>query len=73
MKRNTILKKLEYHEEKITKAINDLQDFLDSVEDTEICEMANDLCETLLDILHENDICSINDIRTFIENDYEEA
>ena len=73
MKRNTILKKIESHEEKITKAINDLQDFLDSIEDHEISEMVGDLCETMLDILHDNDICSINDIKNFIENDYEEA
>ena len=73
MKKTNILKKLEHHEEKIIKSINDLQDFLDSIDDSEISEMANDLCEHFLDILHENDICSLNDIRNFIENDYEEA
>lgn len=71
MKKNTILKKLEAHEEKIIKSITDLQDFLDSVDDVEISEMASDLCESLLDFLHENDICNINDIREFVENDYE--
>lgn len=73
MKRNTILKKLEFHEEKITKAINDFQDFIYSIEDDELSVMGEDLCEGVLDFLHENDTCSFNDIVNFIENDYEEA
>ena len=73
MKRNTILKKLEFHEEKITKAINDLQDFIFSVEDDELSVMGEDLFEGLVDFLHENDTSSLNDIVNFVENDYEEA
>lgn len=72
MKKNTIFKKLEVHEEKIIKSINDLQDFLDSVEDEEISSMASDLCEGLLDFLDDNDTCNINQIREFIETVYEE-
>jgi hypothetical protein len=71
MKKNTIFKKLEFHEEKIIKSINELQDFLDSIDDSEISEMANDLCENMLDFFHENDTYSINDIRNFVENDYD--
>jgi hypothetical protein len=71
MKKNTILKKLEIHEEKIIKSINDLQDFLDSIDDSEISIMAEDFCENTLDFIQENDICSIINIREFIENEYE--
>lgn len=72
MKRNTILKKIEAYEEKIEKAINDLHDFLDSIDDEEISGMAADFSEFLLDSIHENDTISLQDIRKFIENDYEE-
>ncbi len=71
MKKNTILKKLEVYEEKLIKSINDIQDFLDSIEDEEISTMADDFCEGLLDNIQDNDICNINDIRNFIENDYD--
>lgn len=71
MKKNTILRKLETHEEKLIKAINDIQDFLDSTEDEEISGMGRDFCDSLIDFIDENDICSINDIRNFIENDYD--
>lgn len=72
MKKNTILKKLENYEEKITILIQDFQDFLDSIDDIELSEMASDFSETVLDFIHENDTCSINDIRDFIENEYEQ-
>jgi hypothetical protein len=71
MKKNTILKKIEIHEEKIIKSINDFQDFLDSIDDSEISIMAEDFCEGTLDFIQENDICSIVNIREFIENEYE--
>lgn len=71
MKKSTILKKLEIHEEKIVKSINDLQDFLDSIDDPEISVMAEDFCSATLDFIDENDICSLVNIRDFIENDYE--
>jgi|Laugrespbdmm15sd_2_1035082.scaffolds.fasta_scaffold40188_2 hypothetical protein len=73
MKKNTILKKLELHEEKIIKSITDLQDFLHSVDDEEISQMADDLCEGIQDFLHENDICNLENIQEFIENTYEQA
>lgn len=72
MKKNTILKKLELHEEKIIKSITDLQDFLHTVDDEEISQMADDLCEGLQDFLHENDTCNLETVREFIENVYEE-
>jgi hypothetical protein len=71
MKKNTIYKKLEIYEEKLIKAINDLRDFLDSVEDAELSSMADEFSETLIDFLHENDTVSLDDIRKFIENDYD--
>jgi len=71
MKKNTIYKKLEIYEEKLIKAINDLRDFLDSVEDAELSSMADEFSETLIEFLHENDTVSLDDIRKFIENDYD--
>ena len=71
MKKNTIYKKLEIYEEKLIKAINDLRDFLDSVEDAELSSMADEFSEKLIDFLHENDTVSLDDIRKFIENDYD--
>ena len=73
MKKNTILKKLELHEEKIIKSITDLQDFLHTVDDDEISQMADDLCEGMQDFLHENDTCNLENVREFIENTYEQA
>jgi hypothetical protein len=73
MKKNTILKKLELHEEKIIKSITDLQDFLHTVDDEEISQMADDLCEGMQDFLHENDTCNLENVREFIENTYEQA
>jgi hypothetical protein len=73
MKKNTILKKLELHEEKIIKSITDLQDFLHTVDDDEISQMADDLCEGMQDFLHENDTCNLENVQEFIENTYEQA
>jgi hypothetical protein len=73
MKKNTILKKLEIHEEEIIKSITDLQDFIHTVDDEEISQMADDLCEGLQDFLHENETCNLEDVREFIENTYEQA
>jgi len=71
MKKNTIIKKLDNYEERIVKIIDEIQDFLDSIEDSDISIMAEDFCQGLLDYVQENDICNLNDIREFIENDYE--
>jgi len=71
MKKNTILKKLDNYEERMVKIIDEIQDFLDSIEDSDVSIMAEDFCQGLLDYVQENDICNLNDIREFIENDYE--
>lgn len=71
MKKNTIYKKLDGYEERFVKIIDEIQDFLDSIEDSDISMMAEDFCQGLLDYIQENDICNLNDIREFIENDYE--
>jgi hypothetical protein len=71
MKKSTILKKLDNYEERIIKIIDEMQDFLDSVDDSDVSVMAEDFCQGMLDYVQENGICNLNDIREFIENDYE--
>lgn len=71
MKKNAIYKKLEQYEEKIIKSINDLTDFLHTIEDVELSEIADSFSESVLDFIHENDTVTIDDIRNFIENDYD--
>lgn len=71
MKKNQILKKLDIHEENIIKAINNFRDFLDSIEDEEISSMVDEFSETLIDFIHDNDTVNLDDIRNFIENDYD--
>lgn len=71
MKKNKILDNINKLENKIIDAIHDLQDFLDSTEDPEISSMGAELCDAAIDFMYENDIVSINDIKSFIENDLE--
>jgi hypothetical protein len=72
MKKNTILKKLEHYEDKISTSIEDLRDFLDSTEDPELSSMGDILCESLIEFLHENSDCNINSIREFVTNELEQ-
>jgi hypothetical protein len=66
-----ILKKLRDKEEKLIDCIYEIQELLDSVEDEELSSMGAEFCEILIDIIHENDTVSLNDIKEFIENQME--
>ena len=72
MKKNTILKKIDTLEDKICNAIHELQDFLDSTEDPELSSMGSDLCDQMIDFLHDNDTVNINEIRDFVTNELEQ-
>ena len=71
MKKNTILKKIDFYEEKITKVVDEFLDFIDLLEDEELSIMGEKLCDQLIDILHEGGNVTINEIKDFIENEYE--
>jgi hypothetical protein len=71
MKKNTIIKKIDYFEDKISSAIEEFRDFLDATEDPDLSSMGDDFAETMIDFMHENDICKLNDIRGFAQNELE--
>ena len=58
-------------EEKLLDAIYDIQDFLDSTEDEELSSMGVEFCDLMVDFINENDTCTIDAIRDFIENNVE--
>lgn len=61
------LKKLKEKEEKLIDAIYELQELLDSSEDSELSSMGDEFSELMLDFVQSNDTMSLNDIREFIE------
>jgi hypothetical protein len=71
MKKNAILKKIDYYENKIMDDIHELQDFLDHIEDADISSMGNEFCEMLIDNFHENGTMTLNEIRNFVQYEYE--
>ncbi len=71
MKKNIILKKIDFYEEKITKVVDEFLDFMDSVEDEEVSAMSEELCDQIIDIIQESGSVTINDIRNFIETEYD--
>lgn len=71
--RGKLLKAIQQKEDKIIDAIQELQDFLDSTEDSDLSSMGAEFNEVCLDFLHENDLISLNDIKRFIEEDFEES
>lgn len=73
MNKNKLLKILNQKEEKILDAIEELQIFLDSTEDEELSSMGDELSSNLVDFLQANDNLNIDDIKQFIENEYEQA
>lgn len=73
MNKNKLLKTLNQKEDKILDAIEDLQIFLDSTEDPELSYMGNELTSNLIDFLQSNDNVTIHDIKTFIEEEYNQA
>jgi flagellin-specific chaperone FliS len=72
MKKNALLKKIDNYENKIIDVIHELQDFLDHVEDPDISSMGNELCQLLIDTMYDNDIVSINNIKEFVQHDYDQ-
>jgi hypothetical protein len=66
-----LLKQFKIHEEKILDALENFQEFLDSTEDGDLSSMGSDLVEETLDFLHTHDVINLNEIREFIENEYE--
>lgn len=71
MKKNTILKKINYYEDSICNAIQDFRDFLDSTEDPDLSSMGGEFCEMVIDFIHENDTMNTNDIKEFATNELE--
>lgn len=66
-----LLKQFTQKEEVLLSAIESFQDFLDSTEDPDLSSMGADLCEATLDFWHSNDTINLNEIREFIENEFE--
>ena len=64
-----LLKKLKEKEEKLLDAVYEIQEFLEGTDDAELGSMGNDFCEIMIDFIHSNDTMSLNDIRTFIEEE----
>ena len=71
MKKNTILKKIDYFEDKILSSIEEFRDFLDSTEDPDLSSMGDEFAKAMVDFMHENDICKLNEIREFAQNELE--
>jgi len=72
MKKNAILKKVDFHENQIIDAIEGFRDFLDQLEDGDLTNMGAEFHDMLVDSLYENDIITINHIKDFIQNEYEQ-
>lgn len=72
MKKNAILKKIDIYENKIIDTIHEFRDFLDQIEDPDISSMGEDFCQFMVDNLYENDIVTVNDIKEFVQHEYEQ-
>jgi hypothetical protein len=66
-----LFKKLKDKEEKLLDIIYEIQELLDSTEDSELSSMGNEFSEILVDFIHDNDTISLNDIKKFIEEEFE--
>lgn len=64
-----LLKKLKEKEEKLMDAIYDIQELLDSEEDSELSSMGDLFSETVLDFLSNNDEITLNAIKHYIEEE----
>lgn len=71
MTKSKLLKGVSQREDKILDAIDDLKNFLDSTEDGELASMGDELSEQAVDFLQSSDLINFNDIRDFIETEYE--
>ena len=72
MKKNAILKKIDYYENRIIDVVEELRDFLDQLEDDDLSNMGAEFHQMLIDSLYENDIITINQIKEFVQNEYEQ-
>jgi hypothetical protein len=64
-----LLKKFKDLEEKLIDTVYEIQELLDSTEDSELSSMGDQFSEIMLDFIESNDTISLNDIRTFIEEE----
>ena len=71
MKKNKIIKMIMQKEEKLIESIENFRDFLDSLEDDDLSSLGNEFYETVLDFVYTNDTLSLNDIKEFVEENYE--
>lgn len=69
--KSKLLKQFTQKEEALLSAIEAFQDFLDSTEDPDLSSMGVDLCEATLDFWHSNESINLNEIREFIENEFD--
>ncbi len=67
LNKSKILKTLQQKEDKIIDALQDLQDFLDSTEDSELSSMGAEFNEVVVDFMHDNNLITVNAIKEFIE------
>lgn len=66
-----LLKKLKDKEEKLMDCIYEIQELLDSLEDSELSSMADLFVETSLDFLNDNDTITLNEIKRYIDEEME--
>lgn len=71
MTKSKIQKTLTTKTEKLLDAIEDIKNFLDSTEDGDLASMGDEFSEHLLDIVHSSDTINVNDIKNFIDEEYE--
>lgn len=69
--KSKLLKQFNLKEDALLSAIEAFQDFLDATEDPDLSTMGSDLCEATIDFWHTNDTINLNEIRQFIENEFE--
>ena len=67
-----LLKKLVDKEEKLMDCVYEIQEILDSVEDPELSSMADTFVETILDFLSDNDTMTLNEIKQYIEEEFDQ-
>jgi hypothetical protein len=66
-----LLKKLKDKEERLLDCIYEIREMLDTFEDPELSSMADIYVENLLDFISDNDTMTLNDIRTYVEEEME--
>lgn len=66
-----LLKQFNQKEEALLNSVESFRDFLDSTEDEDLSSMGDDLYEAVLDFLTSNDTINLNEIREFIEEQFE--